>query len=79
MQALSIAAAGMMAAADRLSSSAQRVAAAGAQAERVEQAGGVDYVSERTQQITAEVDFAANAAVARTADQMSGALLDLKV
>ncbi|WP_184721982.1 flagellar basal body rod C-terminal domain-containing protein [Caulobacter sp.] len=79
MQALSIAAAGMMAAADRLSSSAQRVAAAGAQAERIEQTNSVDYVAERTQQIGAQVDFAANAAVVRTADQMSGALLNLKV
>ncbi|NQE60970.1 flagellar basal body rod C-terminal domain-containing protein [Caulobacter sp. RHG1] len=79
MQALSIAAAGMMAAADRLSSSAQRVAAAGAQADRVEQVNDVDYVKERVGQISAEVDFKANAAVIRTADQMSGALLNLKV
>lgn len=78
MQALSIAAAGMMAAADRLNASAQRVASAGVQAERAETLGDVDFVAERVGQISAATDFKANAAVIRTADQMTGALLDLK-
>jgi flagellar hook protein FlgE len=38
----------------------------------------VDYVGERVGQISAANDFKANAAVIRTADQMTGALLDLK-
>ncbi|MET3665382.1 flagellar basal body rod C-terminal domain-containing protein [Caulobacter sp. 1776] len=79
MQALSIAAAGMMAAADRLQASAQRVASAGAQAERAETLGDVDYVQERAGQISAATDFKANAAVIRTADEMTGALLNMKV
>lgn len=78
MQALSIAAAGMMAAADRLSASAQRVAAADAQAE-ANSVRDVDYVKERVDQIGAETDFKANAAVVRTADEMTGTLLNLKV
>jgi flagellar hook protein FlgE len=76
MQAISIAAAGMMAAADRLSASAQRVAAGDAQAE-AQSVGGADYVKERTEQISAGTDFKANAAVVRTADRMTGALLDM--
>lgn len=79
MQAISIAAAGMMAAADRLTASAHRVAAADAQAERTEGLSDVDYVGERTEQIGAVNDFKANAAVIRTADEMTGALLNLKV
>lgn len=73
MQALSIAASGMMAAADRLNASAQRVAASDAAA------AGVDYVKERTDQIGASADFKANAAVVRTAQEMSQQLLDMKV
>jgi flagellar hook protein FlgE len=82
MQAISTAAAGMMAAADRLSASAQRVAASDAQveADSVKASGAdVDYVKERTEQIGAKSEFKANAAVIRTADEMTGALLDLKV
>lgn len=84
MQAISIAAAGMMAAADRLNASAHRMAAADAGADRVEtqqgaSLGDVDYVKERTQQIGAATDFKANAAVIKTADEMTGALLNLKV
>ncbi|MBO9545745.1 flagellar basal body rod C-terminal domain-containing protein [Caulobacter sp.] len=79
MQAISIAASGMMAAADRLHASAQRVAASDAQAERAQTLGDVDYVNERVQQIGAATDFKANAAVIRTADEMAGALLNLKV
>lgn len=79
MQALAIAAAGMNAAANRLNASAQRVAAADTRAEKVEDLKDVDYVKERTEQISASTDFSANAAVIKTADQMTGALLDLKV
>ncbi len=73
MQALSIAASGMMAAAGRLNASAQRVAASDAAAQ------DVDYVKERTDQIGASTDFKANAAVARTAQAMDQRLLDMKV
>jgi len=79
MQALAIAAAGMTAAADRLSASAQRMAAADARNEQVAQIKDVDYVKERTEQIGAEHDFKANAKVVQTADQMAGALLNIKV
>ena len=79
MQALSIAATGMMAAASRLNASAQRVAAADVHAERAEDLKDPDYVAERVEQIGAATDFKANAAVIKTADQMTGALLDLKV
>ena len=79
MQALSTAAAGMMAAADRLNASARRVAASDARAETVAELKDVDYVKERTEQIGATTEFKANAAVIRTADEMTGALLDLKV
>ena len=79
MQAISIAAAGMMAAADRLNASAHRMAAADAGADRVQTLGDVDYIQERTEQIGAATDFKANAAVIKTADEMTGALLNLKV
>lgn len=79
MQAISTAAAGMMAAADRLNASARRVAATDARAETVADQKHTDYVTERTEQISAAHDFKANAAVIRTADEMAGALLDLKV
>ncbi|MFT4253298.1 MAG: flagellar basal body rod C-terminal domain-containing protein [Caulobacter sp.] len=71
MQAISIAAAGMSAATGRLAASAQRVGAdAGASAK-------TDLATERVEQISAKTDFSANAAVLRTADEMTGALLDL--
>jgi flagellar hook protein FlgE len=73
MQALSIAAAGMSA--SRLYASAQRVAATDAATEKQKDD---DYVKERTEQIGAVQDFKANAVVAKTADQMAGALLDIK-
>lgn len=79
MQAISTAAAGMMAAGDRLYASARRVAASDARAETVAEQKDVDYVKERTEQIGAATDFKANAAVLRTADEMTGALLNLKV
>lgn len=79
MQALSISASGMMAAADRLSASAQRVAASDAQVEKAADSKAVDYVGERVAQIGAATDFKANAAVLKTADDMNKRLLDLKV
>jgi len=74
MQAFAIAAYSMTAAANRLGASAQRVATADAS-----QATDTDLTKEAVEQISAENDFMANAAVLKTADQMSGALLDLKV
>ncbi len=71
MQAFSISAAGMSAATSRLAASAQRGAADPG-------AGGRTYLAtERVAQISAKTDFSANAAVLRTADEMTGALLDL--
>jgi len=78
MQALAIAAAGMSAAADRLNASAKRVASADAHAEKVEDLKDVDYAKERVEQISAQYDFRANAKVVLTADQMSGAVLNIK-
>lgn len=79
MQALSISASGMMAAADRLSASAQRVAASDAQVEKNAETKDVDYVGERVAQIGTATDFKANAAAVKTADEMSKRLLDIKV
>lgn len=73
MQALAIAAAGMTAAANRLTASAERTATWNARET------DTDLVKEAVEQISAKTDFAANVAVARTADAMTGALLDLKV
>ena len=78
MEALAIAAAGMTVAANRLNASAQRVASSDARVERVEDLKDVDYGKERVEQISAQYDFRANAKVIQTADQMSGALLNIK-
>ncbi|PHY17217.1 flagellar basal body rod C-terminal domain-containing protein [Caulobacter sp. BP25] len=78
MQALAIAAAGMTVAANRLNASAQRVASSDAHAETVEELKDVDYAKERVEQISAQYDFKANVKVAQTADQMAGALLNIK-
>ena len=75
MQALNIAAAGMFAATDRLSASAQRTAAWGLEQTQAEQK--IDLAHEAVEQISAKADFKANAAVAKTADEMTGALLDI--
>lgn len=75
MQALNIAAAGMTAATDRLSASAQRTAAWGV--EQVQGQQKIDLAKEVVEQVSAKTDFKANAAVARTADEMTGALLDI--
>lgn len=67
MQALSIAAAGMLGAQDRFESSARRTAAA-----------PLDNLAEETvERIQSETAFRANAAVLRIADDMTGTLLDI--
>jgi flagellar hook protein FlgE len=76
VQALNTAAAGMFAAADRLSASAQRTAAWGLEETKTEEK--TDLAKEAVEQISAKTDFKANAAVAKTADEMMGALLDIK-
>lgn len=76
MQILNTAAAGMFAAADRLSASAQRTASWGL--EETQAAAKIDLAEEAVQQISAKTEFTANAAVIRTADEMAGALLDIK-
>lgn len=67
MDALSSAYSGMMAASRQLDATAQSVAG-----------GDVTPVS-AVGMITAKTDFQANAAVMKTADQMLGSLLDIKV
>lgn len=76
MQILNTAAAGMFAAADRLSASAQRTASWGL--EETQTTAKVDLAEEAVQQISAKTEFKANAAVVRAADEMAGALLDIK-
>ncbi|PZT97240.1 MAG: hypothetical protein DI624_11095 [Brevundimonas sp.] len=67
MQVLSIAAAGMMNAQARFEDSARRTAQA-----------PLDALAEETvERIEAKTAFTANAAVARTADDMTGTLLDI--
>lgn len=67
MQALSIAAAGMLDAQSRFEASARRTAAR-----------PLDNLAEETvERIQARTDFSANAAVVRTADEMTGTLLDI--
>lgn len=73
MQALAIAAAGMSAAANRLNASADRVATWEARDT------DTDLAKEAVEQISAKTDYKANVMVAKTADQMTGALLDMKV
>ena len=75
MQVLNTAATGMFAAADRLSVSAQRTAAWGVEQSQAE--SKIDLAHEAVEQISAKTDFKANAAVAKTADEMTGALLDI--
>lgn len=67
MQALNIAAAGLTAAQNRFEASARRTAAA-----------PLDNLAEETvERLQARTAFTANAAVIRTADDMTGALLDM--
>jgi len=82
VQVLNTAAAGMFAAADRLNASARRTAAWGAeqgQAAQGQDDQKIDLAHEAVEQISAKTEFSANAAVIRTADEMTGALLNLKV
>lgn len=69
MQILPIAAAGMARATTRLEASAERTATS----------NDVDYSAEVVEQIEAKDAFSANLAVVRTADEMLGELLDIKV
>lgn len=66
---LTTAAAGMQAAAARLETSARRVASGEMET----------YAIEAVEQVRAKSEFFANAAVARTADQMTGRLLDILI
>jgi len=67
MQVMSIAAAGMLGAQSRFEASARRTASA-----------PLDNLAEETvERIQAKTAFTANAAVVRTADEMSGTLLDM--
>ncbi|MGH7027914.1 flagellar hook protein FlgE [Brevundimonas sp.] len=69
MSPLTIAAAGMQNAASRFEASARRTTE-----------GSLDNLAvEAVEQIRAKHDFSANAAVARTADEMTGTLLDILV
>lgn len=67
MQALSIAAAGMTSAQNRFDNSARRTATAPLQ----------NLEQEVVERIQSETAFKANVAVARTADEMTGSLLDI--
>lgn len=77
VQVLNTAAAGMFAAADRLNASARRTVAWGAEQNQAEDK--IDLAHEAVEQVSAKTDFKANAAVIRTADEMTGALLDMKI
>jgi hypothetical protein len=68
MNAISSATAGMATATNQLNQIASRQAF-----------GSDDPVQDAVGEITASTDFKANVAVLKTADQMAGALLDLKV
>lgn len=70
MQAINSATAGLMAATQRLDASARRTASWGLES-------NVDLAAEAVEQVQAKVAFKANVAVIRTADQMTGLLLDM--
>ena len=72
MQALSTAAAGMTSAFARADASAARTVRFGAPAD------DVNLAQEVVEQISAKSELKANVAVARTADEMLGALLDIR-
>lgn len=74
MDVYAVAAAGMQNAFKRLDSSAQRVVRWGAS-----EGEDVDLAEETIEQVKAETELAANAAVVKTADKMMGSLLDIKV
>ncbi|ODT62352.1 flagellar basal body rod C-terminal domain-containing protein [Phenylobacterium sp.] len=62
---------GLLAASRRFEDSASRVARMGVEGENV------DLAAEVVQQITAKTEFSANLAVIRTAQDMTGELLDI--
>ena len=68
MQAIAIAASGIQSAMNRFDASARRTAAAPLD----------NLVEETVERIGAEISVRANAAVLRTADEMLGALLDIR-
>jgi hypothetical protein len=70
MQAINSATAGLMAATQRLDASARRTASWGMDS-------NVDLAKEAVEQIEAKVALKANAEVIRTADKMTGVLLDM--
>jgi len=70
MQAINSATAGLMAATQRLNASAQRTASWGLES-------NVDLAKEAVEQVQAKVAFKANAEVVRTANDMTGVLLDM--
>ena len=72
MQALSTASAGMTAAFARAEASAARTVGSGATGPEI------DLAAETVEQIGAAAELKANVAVARTADEMLGALLDIR-
>jgi len=71
MDPLSIARGGMQAAAARFEASAERTV-------KAPEDSAVDYATEAVEQIGARTQFAVNANVARVADQMMGALLEVQ-
>ncbi|MDB5468574.1 MAG: protein of unknown function domain protein [Caulobacter sp.] len=70
MQAIGSATAGLMAATQRLDASARRTASWGLDS-------NVDLAKEVVEQVQAKTAFKANVAVIRTADEMTGVLLDM--
>ena len=79
IDALQTATAGMTRASDRLGKAAQTIAASGAPAgdTALAPAAQVDLSGAAVDLIGAKSAFALNAAVARTADRMTGQLLDI--
>jgi flagellar hook protein FlgE len=73
MQVMAIASAGLDASLQRFTQSAQRTASAASPY------ADVDLANEAVEQISAKSAFSANVAVIRTADQMLGELLDMRV
>ncbi len=79
LDALQTATTGMTRASDRLGSAAQTIASAGAPVAGtgLQPAAQVDLSSAAAELVGSKSAFALNAAVARTADRMTGRLLDI--
>ncbi|MDP4002574.1 flagellar basal body rod C-terminal domain-containing protein [Methylobacterium sp. NEAU K] len=79
IDALQTATAGMTRATDRLGTAARTIAASGARVgdTALPPAAQVDLSSAAADLIGSQTSFALNAAVARTADRMTGKLLDI--